>query len=67
MADAVLADAGQFAVPLPRPAPQIRELLAAQGPVLDQVQTPVLVHFDSIYATATSWWTWARERRASAA
>jgi aminoglycoside phosphotransferase (APT) family kinase protein len=46
MADAVLADAGQFAVPLPRPAPQIRELLAAQAPVLDQVQTPVLVHFD---------------------
>jgi aminoglycoside phosphotransferase (APT) family kinase protein len=46
MADAVLADAAQFAVPLPRPAPQIRELLAAQAPVLDQVQTPVLVHFD---------------------
>ncbi len=46
MADAVLADAGQFAVPLPRPAAQIRELLAAQAPVLDQVQTPVLVHFD---------------------
>jgi aminoglycoside phosphotransferase (APT) family kinase protein len=46
MADAVLADAGQFGVALPRPAAEIRELLAAQAPVLDEVQTPVLVHFD---------------------
>jgi aminoglycoside phosphotransferase (APT) family kinase protein len=46
MADLVLADAGQFAVALPRPAAEIRELLAAKAQVLDEVQTPVLVHFD---------------------
>ena len=46
MVDAVLADAGKFAVALPRPAAEIRELLAAQAQVLDEVRTPVLVHFD---------------------
>ena len=46
MVDAVLADAGKFAVALPRPAAEIRELLAARAQVLDEVRTPVLVHFD---------------------
>ncbi len=46
MVGAVLADAGRFAVTLPRPGPEIRELFEAQAPVLDEVATPVLVHFD---------------------
>jgi aminoglycoside phosphotransferase (APT) family kinase protein len=46
MVDAVLADAGRFAVTLPRTAAEIRELFAAQAAVLDEVTTPVLVHFD---------------------
>jgi aminoglycoside phosphotransferase (APT) family kinase protein len=46
MADRVLSDAGQFAVALPRSAAEIRDLLAARAHVLDEVRTPVLVHFD---------------------
>jgi Ser/Thr protein kinase RdoA (MazF antagonist) len=46
MTDAVLADAERFAVALPRPAAEIRELLTAGAPALDEVQTAVLVHFD---------------------
>jgi len=46
MVDAVLADAETFMVPLPRPAGEIRDLFAAHAPVLDEVTTPVLVHFD---------------------
>jgi aminoglycoside phosphotransferase (APT) family kinase protein len=46
MADAVLADAGRFAVTLPRPIAEIRALFTAQAAVLDEVTTPVLVHFD---------------------
>lgn len=46
MVDAVLTDADRFAVRLPRPADEIRKLFAAQGPVLDEVTVPTLVHFD---------------------
>jgi aminoglycoside phosphotransferase (APT) family kinase protein len=46
MIDAVLTDAVQHAVALPRPAAEVRDLFQAQAPVLDQVRTPVLVHFD---------------------
>jgi aminoglycoside phosphotransferase (APT) family kinase protein len=46
MVDAVLADAERFAVTLPRPAAEIRALFAARAAVLDEVTTPVLVHFD---------------------
>jgi aminoglycoside phosphotransferase (APT) family kinase protein len=46
MVDAVLADAHGYGVALPRPGPEMRELFAAQAPVLDEVTTPVLVHFD---------------------
>jgi aminoglycoside phosphotransferase (APT) family kinase protein len=46
MMDAVLADAARFAVPLPRPAAEIAYLVRGHGPLLDLVETPVLVHFD---------------------
>jgi aminoglycoside phosphotransferase (APT) family kinase protein len=46
MVDAVLADAARFVVTLPRPAAEIQALFAAQAAVLDEVTTPVLVHFD---------------------
>jgi aminoglycoside phosphotransferase (APT) family kinase protein len=46
MVDAVLADAARFAVALPRPTAQIRELFAAHAGPLDEVTTPVLAHFD---------------------
>jgi aminoglycoside phosphotransferase (APT) family kinase protein len=46
MVDAVLADAGEFAVTLPRPAVSIRNWFTARAAVLDEVTTPVLVHFD---------------------
>jgi aminoglycoside phosphotransferase (APT) family kinase protein len=46
MVDAVLADAGRFAVTLPRPAAGIRDWFRARAAVLDEVITPVLVHFD---------------------
>jgi aminoglycoside phosphotransferase (APT) family kinase protein len=46
MVDAVLDDATRFAVPLPRPAADIRDLFRGQASALDGVTTPVLVHFD---------------------
>jgi aminoglycoside phosphotransferase (APT) family kinase protein len=46
MVDAVLADAVRFAAVLPRPAVEIREMVVARSAVLDEVTTPVLVHFD---------------------
>jgi len=46
MVNAVLADAGRFAVALPRPTGEISEIFAAQAPLLAEVRTPVLVHFD---------------------
>jgi len=46
MVDAVLADAARFAVTLPRPAAEIRELFEVHAGLLDEVTTPVLTHFD---------------------
>jgi aminoglycoside phosphotransferase (APT) family kinase protein len=46
MVNAVLADAGTYAVTLPRPAAEIQDLFLAHAAVLDEVTTPVLVHFD---------------------
>lgn len=46
MVDAVLADAARFAVTLPRPIPEIRELFGVHAGLLDEVTTPVLTHFD---------------------
>jgi fructosamine-3-kinase len=46
MVDAVFADAERFAVELPRPAARIRDAVHAGADVLDEVRTPVLVHFD---------------------
>ncbi|NEA33882.1 aminoglycoside phosphotransferase family protein [Streptomyces sp. SID13031] len=46
MIDDVLADASRFAVDLPRPAEQIRQLVLARLDLLDEVQTPRLIHFD---------------------
>jgi aminoglycoside phosphotransferase (APT) family kinase protein len=46
MVDAVLADAGTYAVALPRPADRIRAAMHAWAGLLDAVPTPVLVHFD---------------------
>jgi fructosamine-3-kinase len=46
MVDAVLADADKYAVSLPRPTAEIPHLFAAQAAVLDEVTTPVLVHYD---------------------
>lgn len=46
MIDAVLADAERFAVPLPRPTAEVRELFEARSAVLDAVTRPALVHFD---------------------
>jgi aminoglycoside phosphotransferase (APT) family kinase protein len=46
MVGAVLADAARYAVALPRPAAEIRDLFQAMAPVLEQVQVPALVHFD---------------------
>jgi hypothetical protein len=42
----VLADAQRFAVTLPRPAADIQHWFAARAAALDEVTTPVLVHFD---------------------
>ncbi|MBB5866792.1 fructosamine-3-kinase [Allocatelliglobosispora scoriae] len=44
--DDILADAVDTDRPLPRPAAEIRELVARQGGLLDTVTTPALVHFD---------------------
>jgi aminoglycoside phosphotransferase (APT) family kinase protein len=46
MLDAVLADAEGFGATLPRPPGMIRDLTAAHADALDEVTTPVLVHFD---------------------
>jgi aminoglycoside phosphotransferase (APT) family kinase protein len=46
MVNAVLADALRFAVTLPRPAADIRDWFVARATALDEVATPVLVHFD---------------------
>ena len=46
MLDTILAEAEQYRVALPRPAGVIRQLAARHESVLDEVTTPVLVHFD---------------------
>jgi aminoglycoside phosphotransferase (APT) family kinase protein len=46
MLDAVLADAEGFGATLPHPPGMIRDLTAAHADALDEVTTPVLVHFD---------------------
>ncbi|MEV6416763.1 aminoglycoside phosphotransferase family protein [Kribbella sp. NPDC051718] len=46
MVDDVLADASRFAVELPRPAEQLRQLVLSRLELLDEVQTPRLIHFD---------------------
>jgi aminoglycoside phosphotransferase (APT) family kinase protein len=46
MVDVVLADAVDYAVPLPLPPVEIAERVRAAGDVLAEVTTPVLVHFD---------------------
>jgi aminoglycoside phosphotransferase (APT) family kinase protein len=46
MVNAVLADAESFAVTLPRPIADILEWFNARAVALDEVTTPVLVHFD---------------------
>jgi aminoglycoside phosphotransferase (APT) family kinase protein len=46
MVNAVLADAESFAVTLPRPVADILEWFNARAVALDEVTTPVLVHFD---------------------
>ncbi len=42
----LLCDAKHYATPLPRPARDIRDTVAAHSEALDKVTTPVLVHFD---------------------
>jgi aminoglycoside phosphotransferase (APT) family kinase protein len=46
MVDTVLADAASFGATLPRAAEEIADVMAAYAPVLEEVTTPVLVHFD---------------------
>ncbi|GAA2392157.1 aminoglycoside phosphotransferase family protein [Streptomyces glaucosporus] len=46
MLDAVLDDAEEYGAWLPRPAAGIRRLVHAASPVLEEVDEPVLVHFD---------------------
>ncbi|WP_329208707.1 aminoglycoside phosphotransferase family protein [Streptomyces sp. NBC_00683] len=46
MAGAVLADAEKYGARLPRPVAEIRAVLDAATPVLDEVTVPALVHFD---------------------
>jgi aminoglycoside phosphotransferase (APT) family kinase protein len=46
MLDALLADAARWETPLPRSLSQIGRLIDANSHVLDDVTTPVLVHFD---------------------
>lgn len=46
MVNAVLADAARFEVTLPRPTADIEDWFLTRTPVLDEVTTPVLVHFD---------------------
>ena len=46
MVDDVLADAERYAVVLPRPAAQIWQLVLDRATLLNEVQTPRLIHFD---------------------
>jgi aminoglycoside phosphotransferase (APT) family kinase protein len=46
MLDVILTEAEQFRVVLPRTPDAIRKLAAAHASVLDEVTTPVLVHYD---------------------
>ncbi|MFB4290537.1 phosphotransferase family protein [Nonomuraea sp. ATR24] len=46
MAGALLGDTGRYPTPLPAPPGGIMEVLEAASPVLDEVTTPRLVHFD---------------------
>lgn len=46
MIDDVLADIAEHGSPLPRPAEEIRALVAAEHDLLDEVTRPALVHFD---------------------
>ncbi|MFC0548135.1 phosphotransferase family protein [Kutzneria chonburiensis] len=46
MLDALLADAEHWETSLPREVSQLRRLIAANAHALDDVTTPVLVHFD---------------------
>ncbi|MFJ6197869.1 phosphotransferase family protein [Micromonospora sp. NPDC092111] len=46
MLDDLLADAADWAVPLPLPADRIRRLVDRHAEVLDAVRRPVLLHFD---------------------
>jgi aminoglycoside phosphotransferase (APT) family kinase protein len=46
MLDTILAEAEQYRVTLPLPAGEIRQRAAGRMSVLDEVTTPVLVHFD---------------------
>jgi fructosamine-3-kinase len=46
MVNAVLADAETFAVALPRSIADVLDWFDARTPVLDEVTTPALVHFD---------------------
>ena len=66
MVDAVLADAQTFAVTLPRPIADILEWFNARAGALDEVATPVLVHFDLGTGTSSSWRVRGRVRTGSA-
>ncbi len=46
MLDTILAEADQYRLTLPRPADVIQRRAARHEGVLDEVTTPVLVHFD---------------------
>lgn len=46
MVDALCADARRFGVPLPVPVDELAALAHARRDLLDEVTTPVLVHFD---------------------
>jgi Ser/Thr protein kinase RdoA (MazF antagonist) len=46
MVAALLGDTERFPTPLPRPAAEIMAVFEAAAPVLDEVTTPRLVHFD---------------------
>jgi Ser/Thr protein kinase RdoA (MazF antagonist) len=44
--DDILADAVETERPLPRPAAEVRALVGRHAPLLDEVRSPALVHFD---------------------
>ncbi|HEX7306506.1 aminoglycoside phosphotransferase family protein [Lentzea sp.] len=46
MVDAVLADAARFGVALPLPAEEVAASMGKRADLLDEVERPVLVHFD---------------------